>query len=717
MKWCLSILWLGFAATALADVYLHNPRGSNNRLNERSANRNNANRVFDSQNNNRGGYNVGDLTNQRATKEDQQYPMKFFQSGPYKLYGGTGEGQSIYTIEWTNQHGCGGNEDSDPHKLNCNLVLQYMCQKDDANLDKYTRFRDGLNTGTQNYQRPNKLDETRGDFMNRRNTRVQTDRVLQEPYEWYDKCYVRERNKGLFTADQKLRSNNGLGYSSAIYTRQNPNGNRRGYECPEERDYYPYWHPTHWTDIAVLAENASLCDYYQRESHNVRARHECVEWYENTMGCPTKNKASCTGDSNCEWWEDDNACRGPRKHYSRWNNKRECEMHNGYWLAFTKVMESKPSLTSESACAQANRTADVGGHTTWWGAIIEKQEMGCHVVPDAPDCREAPWSRVNHLGNGRDAVANNYTWVLPHFSEEEDKKCVFRLRYNISTDDYDPYKTDASMNNNPQMGVRSPVTQNPTITIGSESNIPLRLAINTAQFGRTFQDRSHSFRLLNRARHSGNFIGLTSSEINQRKMFNLNVRGKRGNIVQTFPSVEYDFFPNDLTVNQDDLVHVQWTGSNTHNNGNPAGDGQAGDAGEGTGGTDRHNIVQAENSLDNFPLPYERTTMWKGNAVYCFDNSAPKSIGEKDIAVMMASSGYYQCFEKDRCGSESVESKQKVNNLLNNAPASFPGCVMQFTPGTYHYFNSRNNNFTNRSQKGTLRISKRNTVRSAPASK
>ena len=34
-------------------------------------------------------------------------------------------------MEWTNQHGCGGNEDSDPHKLNCNVVLQFMCQEGD----------------------------------------------------------------------------------------------------------------------------------------------------------------------------------------------------------------------------------------------------------------------------------------------------------------------------------------------------------------------------------------------------------------------------------------------------------------------------------------------------------------------------------------------------------------------------------------------------------
>lgn len=39
-----------------ADVYMHSPRGSNDRNCERNANRNNGNRLFDSQNNNAGGY-------------------------------------------------------------------------------------------------------------------------------------------------------------------------------------------------------------------------------------------------------------------------------------------------------------------------------------------------------------------------------------------------------------------------------------------------------------------------------------------------------------------------------------------------------------------------------------------------------------------------------------------------------------------------------------
>ena len=41
------------------DIYMHVFRGSNNRLDEANRDRANGDRLFDSQNNNRGGYNVG----------------------------------------------------------------------------------------------------------------------------------------------------------------------------------------------------------------------------------------------------------------------------------------------------------------------------------------------------------------------------------------------------------------------------------------------------------------------------------------------------------------------------------------------------------------------------------------------------------------------------------------------------------------------------------
>ncbi|CAH1783890.1 unnamed protein product [Owenia fusiformis] len=662
------------ATCVMADVYLHVPRGSNNRLNENSANRQNANRLFDSQNNNRGGYNVGDQGQnaQAGNGEENQYRMTYFQSAKAYKTLTDDAGKSFLTFEWTNQHGCGGNEDTDPHKQNCNIVFQYMCMPEinsATGAQGAGQIRNGETTATQNYQQTNNQNENQNAATNRRNNNVNVNRGLQEPWEWYDKCNSRERNAGLFTADQKLKANNGRGISAAIYTRQNPNGNRRGYECPEERDYYPYWHPTVWRDIAVLSENASQCAYYTNNSFNTRPYGECIETYGN----------------------------GQAKHWSQYNNPADCADNGGEWTEFSSYLDKAPEFTTQAACEAAG-TKD--GHQLIWAIPYDRPLIGsistdeaCLVAMDPPECKEAPWSRSNHLGNGRDGVANNYTWTIPQFTSTDTQRCAMRIRYNISTDDYDPFNTDSTQNKNIAQGIVSPVQQNPIVEVGASS--PLRLAINTAQFGRVFQDRSHAFLLAPRP-----------AGVGDEKLYNLNVRGKRGNIVQTFPAVEYDFAPNDLNITDADLVHIQWTGSNSHNNGNPGGDGQTGDAGEGTGGTDRSNIVEILDRNDNFPIPFENTNMWTGAEIKWVPN-AGKTVTAEDLAVNMASSGYYQCMNAATCQGESVQNKAQLNNLLNNAPASYEGAVVKFKEGLHQYMSTRNNNFSNRSQKGGINVNKK----------
>ncbi len=101
------ILLLGIIALTTADIYMHNPRGSNNRLHGAGTNAGNERRLFDSQNNAKGGYNQGYM---------------FYYSG------------SILPIEWTNQHGAGLNA-----LLHSQIVIQYMCD-DNSNPNVHCIF-------------------------------------------------------------------------------------------------------------------------------------------------------------------------------------------------------------------------------------------------------------------------------------------------------------------------------------------------------------------------------------------------------------------------------------------------------------------------------------------------------------------------------------------------------------------------------------------------
>eukprot|EP01089_Gocevia_fonbrunei_P017752 TRINITY_DN5849_c0_g1_i3.p1 TRINITY_DN5849_c0_g1~~TRINITY_DN5849_c0_g1_i3.p1 ORF type:complete len:608 (-),score=129.53 TRINITY_DN5849_c0_g1_i3:76-1899(-) len=539
-----------------ADMYLHNPRGSNNRLNEANTNRNNNNRMCNTQNNAKGGYAYG--------------PRMYYYAGSY------------VPIEWTNQHGCGDNAN-----VFCEIVIQYMCGdevRDGTVTDTIPDDVNAFNTVVDNPDPELYIGNTNPNIPNQDGNKKVYKFGMHESYQYYQDCKARQRNKGLFIADQNVGQ-------AAINTRQNPGGGRSGFECPEERDYYPYWHPTPWKDIAILTDDLGRCDYYRSETENDQGR---------------------------------NYCELPK-----FNNYADCHAAGSQW----------------------HEADDHGGSI---------------------DCDSPPYSRDNHLGNGvqhekgQAGIATYYWWTVP---DDENDNCVLRMRYNVSSGDYDGW--DVTSNSNGKD--KSPVVNDPTITFGGTN---LTLAIDTSQFGRTFQDRSYTFSIRSR----GSIGDLD-------RIWNLNVRGKRGNIVQVYPAVEYDYVPNHLELHEHDRVHFQWTGSKFNPQGND---------GEGTRGTDVSNLIVMDGKSMN-------TFLGQGDDKHF--------LGESDAYYFahlnqQNCSTYEQLVAKHGNNQDDIDRDPANCQKLNSASQYFDGGLFKFNEGAkeYKYMSTRNNNFTNRSQKGSITV-------------
>lgn len=538
-------LLLALAAVATADVYMHSPRGSNDRCDEKSNDRNNANRLFDSQNNAAGGYPWA--------------PKMYYHSG------------SILMFEWHNQHACGANSNT-----NCELIWQYMCGASvkDGDPDDLTGGTENTCTGTTTVANQD-----------------QTNRGRHETADFFTKCNTRQRNTNLFIADQTIQSTR-----SAQFTRQNPGGTQHGFECHEERDYYPYWHPTEWRDIVVMTSNTSRCSYYTSHSENVEGRNEC---------------------SNPQF-----------------NNEQSCTAGGAQWL-YVESHKAKNPL----------------------------------IGLGKPDCVMSPWSRDNHLGSGENGYMNSYNWTIPRVPAADAISCVIRMRYNVSSGDYDPWSTDARSN-----GANSPVKDDPFVMVG---DMPLRMNIDTTQFGRTFEDRSYTFEVRDSYTNS-----LTAN------VYNLNVRGKRGNIAQVRNCLEYDFTPQVLHAAVGDFVHFQITGSNHE---------PAGNAGNGKTSTDRSNFVQmiANDPASNYPEPMTTQSFFKNDATaYLWAHIG--QTGCADLATLRA---------REAAGQDISQQTDNCADLNANMLGYFNGGILRLNRTmNVNYFSTRNNDFTNRSHKGHLKI-------------
>jgi hypothetical protein len=566
-------VFLLFVAYAVCDLYMQNPRGSNDRLNEANTNRNNGNRLFDSQNNAKGGYCIGPQ-------------MRFY------------EGSQL-SVEWTNQHGCGSNP-----KLVCNLVIQYMCGS--TNDPILSLIRDGTSTNTIVYSAEGAatLDTT------------VTPNVplygMHESYQSYADCNTRDRNMGLYIADRAVQGGLTAARQSSIYTRQNNNGAQNGFECPEERDYYPYWHPAQWKDIAILTTNTAYCDFYKANSQNVLAKGYCQSSSAPGIQTEPNNQADCVAQAN-QW-----------------------------------VMQAPWDLS-------------------------------------APDCQVVPWSRENQLGNGVGGFPNTYNMTIPQYescTSDDSCVCVLRMRYNISS-----VENGYNNMNNPDQGFidwtyngnNSVMTQNPTLSMGYPSPTQVTLAADTTQFGRTFQDRSHTFKISKRP----------SGISNTARMYNLNVRGKRGNIVQTYPATEYDFVPQYLYTRVGDYIHFQWTGCDQ----NPAGN-----AGEGTDQTDRSNIAQIPKLDANLPV----TDQWISS------NPSKVLFTDPNLRLRFITLDQTGCLTASQITADGGNAAEDVRNcgLLNSDNAIYfdGGVIKMNKTGTFYYMSTRNHNFTNRDQKGVIYV-------------
>jgi len=697
---------------------------------------------------------------------------------------------SILAIEWTNQHGCGTNS-----KVNCEVVLQYMCSDTAdpyvADFWPYTTSKSGPAPFQafhfDNHRATPRDGVPRDEHDDATDTIPDTEDAavpdtredrrfgMHESFAHYELCQHTERNKGLYAADQRVRRNDMRG------TRQNPNGDRRGLECPEERDYYPHWAPSPWIDVAVLTNDAqedvacvspddpacsNRCRYYLENSFNKHAKGYCD--VDHDASSPVTRK------TESEAW---------RK--NEWHNNPEACLADGFvWynVSLSDLIEDLDyPFCAKTQFARVNQLGNAVDPTVDATISLSDDETSSSKVPHGVNANRLLWT-VPRIP--RNLKTDEY-YKDGNDMDEAYGSCTLRIRYNISTsdfpawppeamDDAHPWKfsmVTAANNSRGDDDTRTtPLAQDPYVYLGAgddDDDMFVSLAVNTNQYARTFQDRTYSFTIAKRPTEAKPADPLTdapaipqalvdalSSSPSAGKVYNVGVRGKRGNIVQTYPAVEYDYTPNSLALNPLDVVHFQWTGSD-YNPRRGCNDAEGGPpdpndfvtSSHDNSRADRSNLVFLHSMAENVPRDmagYAQATRSSLDATtrvalskdavlraapcaVCESASECSDAGAADEAQacvdlvrrlaflnQQSDGGALELRQNRKCLTEAeldlVESKaERENHPLNCAKLNakpFPyfdaGFLVARRAGLFAFFSSRNNNFSNRDQTGIL---------------
>jgi len=157
-----------------------------------------------------------------------------------------------------------------------------------------------------------------------------------------------------------------------------------------------------WRDMAIYTNTVDRCGAYQSESQNVKARSECLftdDYWENELYGYIENN----DDAQLAL------------------NKEDCMNNTNGWY-----------------------TSSVTNKTLYKYQWVDTPSHGI----SAPECTQTRTTRPNHHGTPGDRGYWTHNWQIPNSILQMDgheQCCVVRLRYNMTTDEYQAWESTSSI--------------------------------------------------------------------------------------------------------------------------------------------------------------------------------------------------------------------------------------------------------------------------------